>query len=138
MTEEINQMICLINFICSLYESGKPVRVSSPLALIQFFSDTATFGKTTGFELIWEVKYTSTSSMGMNVEYIADESSGERELTCSKENESENKCVPQLILIKSHTFMDNSLLTAITNDSVAPSQFAMFESDRGNFSRILG
>lgn len=88
--------------------------------------------------MIWEVKYTSTSSMGMNVEYIADESSGERELTCSKENESENKCVPQLILIKSHTFIDNSLLTAITNDSVAPSQFAMFESEQGNFSRILG
>lgn len=114
-------------------KAGDPVLIPSTFVFAEFYTDAATFGKTTGFELKWEVKYKAGNDLPVNVEHIVEES-GTMTVSCSRDDLAREI---KIIAFNAHSRENGTSSPLIVeSENVAASGMSLFKSEAGNYSSI--
>ncbi|ODN01646.1 Cubilin [Orchesella cincta] len=111
-----------------LYKSGDPLRIPASLLFLEFYSDSATFGQATGFELIWEFIITERTAVPADVGYTT-EGSGNEQLSCSTKDKLH-------FYIISPPYLDGSPVILGSDDAASSGNVSVFGSLRGSVSKL--
>lgn len=101
--------------------------------VVEFYSDSATFGKPTGFELIWEIKHTKNELVNLEFEYST-ESTGSKDLSCSMLDKE--TAIKRIFVINTRKIkaVESSLILKTEGDFHS-GEILIFPSERGNFTQ---
>jgi len=117
----------------SLYKSDTPLRIPTSPVFVEFYSDSATFGKTTGFELIWEFIFTAGVSIPTEVGFTSNDS-GSEQLSCSTDSNEDNL---NFYIMNPHYLDDSPIIMSTAQGTTLPSgNISVFGSTKGNFSKL--